>query len=114
MSTKVKTKTNEEKLYTENELCEILNISSWTLKTWYLWESRDIRNGLPSYLPKPIKLTNRRGKPKRWTESMVNELKDYQGSIVKGRNGVHGAYSNPVHFETKKYKKSIENTCNDK
>ena len=101
---------NNEKLYTEIELCEILNISNWTLKSWYLWESRDIKKGMDRYLPVPIKLSDRRGRPKRWTNDMVKQLQEYQKSIVKGRNGVHGEYSNPVHFETRKYKKSIENS----
>ena len=98
-----------EKLYTDYEVCELLNISHWTLKTWYLWESRDIKNGAERYLPVPIRLQNMKGRPKRWTKDMVNALKKYNSSIVKGRNGMHGAYSNPMHFETKKYKKSLEN-----
>lgn len=100
---------NNEKLLTETEICEKLNISHWTLKTWYLWESRDIKAGGERYLPVPIKLTNLKGQPKRWTNDMLKDLKKFKESIVKGRNGVHGAYSNPVHFETKKYKKSLEN-----
>lgn len=105
---------NNEKLYTENEICEILNISHWTLKSWYLWESRDIKKGGERYLPVPYRLSGMKGRPKRWDKKMVDALVKYQENIIRGRNGIHGIYSNPDHFETKNYKKSIENTCNEK
>lgn len=105
-----------EKLYTETEICKALGISTWTLKTWYMWQSKELANNpdMKPYLPEPYKMAEMKGRPRRWNDKMLKELKEYQNTIVKGRNGAYGKYSNPVHYETKKYKKSLENTCETK
>lgn len=88
----------EQVLYDKREVCEILGISDYTLDTWYLWETKEIRNKAveQNYLPIPIKDRSKKGCPRRWTEEMVIELKDYQKGIVRGRNGKYGKYSNPA------------------
>lgn len=100
----------DEKMYSSLEVCTKLKISSWTLANWYRWEKKQIANGNVSgpYLPDPIRLENTKGKPRRWTDQMLKDLKAYQKSIVTGRNGIYGVYSNPYYKETQKYKKSIE------
>lgn len=99
-----------EKMYSANEICEELNISSFTLTNWYIWEKRLIKDGDISepYLPQPIRVSNLKGRPRQWTAEMLEQLKDYKSKIVLGRNGIYGKYSNPMHEETKKYKKSLE------
>lgn len=101
---------SNEKMYSNNEVCEILKISTWTLINWYQWQKKQIAKGLieEEYLPKPIKLEHEKGKPNKWTEEMIEQLKNYQSTIVVGRNGIYGAYTNPLHFETKKFKNSTE------
>lgn len=100
----------ETKMYSANEVCTKLKISSWTLANWYRWERKQIDNGNVEgpYLPEPIRLEHVKGKPRRWTGEMVKELKDYKKNIVTGRNGIYGVYSNPYYKNTQKYKKSIE------
>lgn len=99
---------NETKLYSSDEVCKILGVSSFTLSNWYNWESKQLKEGLVTekYLPQPVKLEHQKGKPRRWTEAMVEKLKEYKQNIVIGRNGIYGMYSNPNHSETIKYKKS--------
>lgn len=94
-------------MYSADEVCKELKVSSWTLSNWYRWEQKLISDGNESYLPAPIKLEHTKGTPRRWTESMIEQLREYQKSIVTGRNGIYGVYSNPYHKETKKYKKSV-------
>lgn len=97
-----------EKMYSADEICKELNITIYTLGNWYRWEKRLIKEGLEEpYLPQPIKIEHTKGKPRMWTESMLEKLKEYQKSIITGRNGIYGEFSNPLYKETKKYKKSI-------
>lgn len=101
---------SNNKNYRAVDVCNELGISIWTLTNWYSWEAKRIKAGLveKNYLPKPIRLVNEKGKPRVWTEDMLNALREYKNSIVIGRNGVYGIYSNPNHKDTMKYKKSEE------
>lgn len=100
----------DEKMYSVNEICAELNISIFTLSHWYDLQQAQIKEGLidKPYLPEPLRLSDQRGKPRRWTESMVEELRKYQSNIVVGRNGIYGAYSNPNHKNTRKYQKTFD------
>lgn len=98
-----------EKMYNINEVCEKLKITIWTLKNWYSWEKKRVKDGAEPYLPVPVKMVHQKGMPNMWTEDMIVQLKHYKSTIVLGRNGVYGMYTNPSHKETHKYKKSIEN-----
>lgn len=90
---------SNEKTYLLNEVCEEVNISIHTLQKWYQWERYELKEGLVSknYLPIPTKLTDKRGKPRIWTESQVEELKKFKENMVIGRKGRFGKYSNPLH-----------------
>lgn len=100
---------NKEVYYSINEVCEQLGITIWTLKNWYSWEKKRIEEGIcEKYLPTPIRMNNTKGRPNFWTKDMLEELRDYQNTIIMGRNGNYGMYTNPTHKETKKYKKSLE------
>ena len=100
-----------EKKYSVNEICELLNISAFTLRHWYDLQTKQIKDGLieKEYLPTPERDMTMKGRPRYWTEKQLRELKDYQASITYGRNGIYGVYSNPNHKETKKYKNSLTN-----
>lgn len=99
-----------EKLYSATEICEELKISIWTLSNWYTWERKQLADKIVAqrYLPQPVRLNNQKGKPRRWSAEMLEQLRVYQKSIVTGRLGSYGAYSNPYHKETKKYKNSLQ------
>ncbi len=86
-----------ECIYTRNEVCEILGISVFTMNTWYRWQQKQLDNGYidKEYLPKPQKQLNTKGQPMMWSLDMIGDLKAFQSSIVKGRNGIYGIYSNP-------------------
>lgn len=101
--------TNTKK-YNIHEICEYLNISSWTLLHWYDLEKKQLKDGLidKPYLPVPERLTNVKGRPKMWTQEMADALKEYQSNIIMGRNGIYGVYSNPNHYTTRKYQKNKE------
>ena len=102
-----------EKLYKTNEVCEILNISNWTFINWYRWERKQVANNeCEPYLPVPDRIMNEKGRPRVWTTEMVEQLKKFKAGIVTGRNGKYGKYSNPNHFNTRKYKKSELNVDN--
>lgn len=105
----------ENKLLNLNEVCVLLNISPHTLKTWYNWESKQLKQNLicERYLPIPQKMEHTKGQPRMWTGEMVDELKEFKEHIVTGRNGKFGMYSNPNHKETKKYKQSIASIDNE-
>lgn len=98
------------KEYKLMDVCAELNISNWTLRNWYMWENKALKDGLidKSRLPEPIRREHTKGTPRIWTQKMVDQLKEYQKSIVSGRNGIFGVYSNPEHKNTKKYKKQME------
>lgn len=102
---------SNKKVYRIDEVCKELNVSVHTLQKWYQWESRSLIEGTITerYLPVPEKLMNERGKPKIWTSSQIKELKKYASSIVVGRNGKYGRYTNPLHKQTKRYQEEIEN-----
>ena len=101
---------SENKTYSQTELCEELNISTHTLTHWYSLEAVQLKEGLitEKYLPEPIRISDRRGKPRVWTQEMVDALRTYQSKIVTGRNGIYGAYSNPNHKNTRKYQKMVD------
>ena len=104
-----------EKTYTADEICELLNISKFTFQHWYDLQSKQIRDGLitEKYLPEPIRLEGMRGKPRRWTDKMVNTLRKYKEGIVIGRNGIYGVYTNPNYKNTKKYKNPVSSIDNE-
>ena len=95
-------------MYSSKQVCEILGISSYTFANWYRWERKEVNKGCQPYLPEPIRASNERGKPRYWSDEMLDQLKEFQSNIVVGRNGKYGEYSNPYHFETKKYKEEME------
>ncbi len=98
------------KFILKNEVCEILGVSVHTFDKWYNWQYKLLKEGKieKPYLPKPTPLLDQRGKPNGWTNKQIKELVEYQKSIIHGRNGTYGMYSNPMHRETKKYKKQTE------
>lgn len=83
-------------LLNAKELCEKLNISSYTLASWYRWENKMIREGLITerYLPTPVIDYSKRGAPRYWDNVMLEQLKEYKKHIVVGKNGIYGKYSN--------------------
>ena len=87
----------DECIYSRTEVCQMLDISVHTLDTWYRWQNRLLRDGLveKEYLPKPERVTNLKGQPSRWSMDMVGELKSFKSSIIRGRKGIYGIYSNP-------------------
>ena len=92
----------ENELYSGNDVCRMLGISAFTLDNWYMWEAKEIRNGevTERYLPIPLKDKRLKGCPRRWTFEMVVQLMEFQGNIVRGRNGKYGKYTNPsAHLE---------------
>jgi len=99
-----------EKMYSATDVCAELNISRFTLTHWYDLQSNLLRDGMitEKYLPEPVRLTNERGKPRRWTQEMVDALRKYQENIVVGRNGIYGMYTNPNHLSTRKYQKHVD------
>ncbi len=86
----------EDCIYSKKDVCEMLGISTFTIDAWYRWERMGLRDGevSDSYLPKPVKMENEKGRPLRWSLSMVDTLRQYQACIVKGRNGIYGKYTN--------------------
>jgi hypothetical protein len=97
------------KEYKLRDVCDELQISNWTLRNWYMWETKALADGIitEAQLPQPIRLEHTKGTPRIWTEEMVEQLKEFQRNIVSGRNGIFGVYSNPNYKNTKKYAKLI-------
>ena len=89
------------KKFNYDETAAALNVSRHTLKTWYLWESRLLREGsiTEHYLPIPSVETGMRGNPRYFTSADIKALKKYQSTIVVGRKGKYGRFSNPNHKE---------------
>jgi hypothetical protein len=88
-----------EKYYTAEDVCKRLKISMHTLTNWYYWEKSKIKKGEISkpYLPEPERDLTKRGNPRLWTYKMVKQLEKYKASIVIGRNGNYGEFTNPLH-----------------
>lgn len=105
----------EEKMYNLEAVCVELGITPHTLAKWTQWEKNQLRDGLidKPYLPVPIKQEHTKGRPKLWTQTMVNQLKEHKKNMVTGRNGIYGMYTNPNHKNTKKYKKAQEENKNE-
>lgn len=87
---------NNETLYSKKTVCEMLEITTFTIENWYRWEQKELQNGeiTERYLPIPIKLQNVKGRPLQWTMDMIEILMKYKESIVHGRNGKYGKYTN--------------------
>ena len=83
--------------YSANQVCEKLGITVWTLTNWYQWERISIEDGTLSsrLLPVPERDLTKKGRPRMWSESQLEELKVFQTSIVRGRNGVMAKVTNP-------------------
>lgn len=92
---------DEQNVFTANEICKELNITTGTLNNWYRWEKNSNNNRLTTPGVDPHK----KGKPRIWTLSMLNELKNYKENIVMGPNGIYGCYTNPNYLNTKKCRK---------
>lgn len=101
-------------MYNNYEVAEKLGISIYTLKNWYKWQRKRLREGLVSepYLPEPDVDAHAKGSPRLWDDKMIEQLITYKNSIVIGRNGIYGKYSNPYHKDTKKYKEQMEGKNN--
>lgn len=74
-------------LLNAKELCEKLNISSYTLANWYRWENKMIREGLITerYLPTPVIDYSKRGAPRYWDNAMLEQLKEYKNILLLER-----------------------------
>lgn len=92
------------KLFKAQEVCEQLGITIWTLTNWYQWERISLEDGSLSarLLPVPTKLEGVKGKPRMWDEYQVEELRVFQKSIVKGRNGIMSKVTNPKSRQARK------------
>ena len=92
---------SKAKKYSYDETAVELNISRHTLKTWYLWESRQLKEGsiTECYLPRPHIEEKKRGNPRYFTYADIKALKKYHSTIVVGRKGKYGRFSNPNHKE---------------
>lgn len=84
-------------MYKANEICDILGITIWTLTNWYQWERISLEDGTITerVLPIPTKVPNVKGKPRMWSEEQLEELKKFQTTIVRGRNGIMAKVTNP-------------------
>ncbi len=84
-------------IYNRNDVCQMLGVSQFTIKNWYMWQRKQLDEGNidAEYLPHPERKTNVKGQPLYWSLEMISDLKSYQSSIIKGRNGVFGKYTNP-------------------
>ena len=76
----------------------MLGISEFTLDSWYMWESKDLKEdeNKEHYLPIPIKDKTLKGCPRRWSLDMIIDLRDFQNKMIRGRNGKYGKYTNPA------------------
>ena len=99
-------------MYNLYEVCEQLGVSTYTVKNWYMWENRLIKQQKikKRYLPQPKKQKHTKGSPNMCDDKMIEQLKEFKANIVTGRNGIYGEFSNPYHKQTKKYKKQTEET----
>ena len=102
-------------MYNIYEVCEQIGVSTYTIKNWYRWENKLIKQGKikERYLPRPEVQEHTKGSPRMWTNEMIEKLKDFKSNIVIGRNGIYGEFSNPTHKQTKKYKKQMEEKANE-
>lgn len=91
----------DEKMFNFDEVAAKLKISKYTLRTWYTWESKLLREGSVKehYLPIPYRATNERGVPKYFTKADIEKLAQFKANMVVGRNGIYGKFSNPNHKE---------------
>lgn len=67
-------------MYNAQETADLLNISLWTLKSWYEWQRKYMRdnNLTDPILPVPYKIKSTRGNPNMWTEEQIEKLKRFQ------------------------------------
>ena len=84
-------------MYNANEVCEKLEITTWTLTNWYQWQRISLEDGTLNepVLPEPIKEVSSKGQPRMWSEEQLLELKEFQKQIVRGRNGIMAKVTNP-------------------
>lgn len=84
-------------MHKADEVCNILGITIWTLTNWYQWERISLEDGTITerVLPTPTKITNVKGKPRMWSDEQIEELRQFQTAIVRGRNGVMAKVTNP-------------------
>lgn len=87
---------DDMRVYSKMEVCEMLGISYFTLQNWYNWQKKELSSNPEQreYLPRPIKIEHKRGRPLMWSKEMVEMLRVYQSGMVRGRNGIYGKYTN--------------------
>ena len=83
-------------IFTKIDVCNMLEISTFTLNNWYRWERKELASEscVKPYLPVPKQDMNAKGKPLKWSMKMVEQLRDYKNNMVMGRNGKYGKYTN--------------------
>ncbi len=97
---------SNDKKFNYDEAAAELKISRYTLRTWYSWESKLLKEGsiTERYLPEPHISSGERGMPRYFTEKDIKKLKEYKATIVVGRKGIYGKFSNPNHKEKEEVK----------
>lgn len=92
---------SNEKMFKFDEAAAELNISRYTLRVWYTWENKLLKEGsiTERYLPEGHIATNERGTPRYFTKKDIEQLRKHKNGIIVGRNGIYGKFSNPNHKE---------------
>ena len=84
-------------MHNANEVCKQLGITIWTLTNWYQWQRISLKDGTldEPILPEPIKEEGVKGKPRMWSDEQIEELREFQKQIVRGRNAIMAKVPNP-------------------
>lgn len=94
------TKFDKTNMLSASRVANSLDISVKTLTNWYKWylddsiEKPDDFPKLPDYLQEHV------GGPRFWTEADVEQLREFQAWIPRGRGGVMGRISSQYYPRT--------------
>lgn len=85
----------EKKMYTATQVAAILQISVPTLTNWYTWynnPSYDKPDDLP-VLPEYTRSGNSLRSARQWSEQDVEQIKQFQSFIKRGKGGFMGDFN---------------------
>lgn len=93
----------DTKLLKLEEVAILIGSSYWTVRTWYVWKSKNKDHPLAQLLPDPIQSAPRQ--TRYWKQSDIWKLLEFKSKLPRGRNGVMGNVTT-VGYHKKRGKKS--------
>ena len=86
----------EERKLRIEEVAMLLDVNQMTIERWYKFKRQNPDNESCKLLPDPeYGLTSKKHPVRYWKASDVEQMKEFQATIIRGTRGFMGSVSNP-------------------